>query len=88
VISGLSPSSYAASNNSQTMRVNGSNFQNGATLTFHDPQGNIFAGRGATFISGSQLSHPFKDNSDAGNWTVFVTNPDNQTSNTWSFTVQ
>lgn len=39
-------------------------------------------------VSSSQLSHWLNDASDAGTWTVFVSNPDNQTSNIWSFTVQ
>jgi hypothetical protein len=86
-ISGLSPSSYPASGSSQTMLINGSNFQSGATLTFHDPQGSPYAGRATTFISSSQLSNPFNNGNDAGTWTVFVTNPSGQTSNTWTFTV-
>ncbi len=68
------------------MLINGSNFQSGCTITFHDPQGNPYV-RTPTFNSSSQLSHPFNDNSDSGTWTVFVTNPDNQTSNTWNFQV-
>ena len=87
MISGLSPSSYPASGSSQTMLINGSNFQSGATLTFHDPQGNAYV-RTPTFVSSSQLSHSFNDGSDAGTWTVLVTNPNGQTSNTWSFTVK
>jgi RHS repeat-associated protein len=85
-ISGLSPSSYAASNSNQTMTINGSNFQSGATVTFHDPQGNSYV-RTPTFVSSSQLSHAFNNDSDVGTWTVFVTNPNAQTSNTLSFTV-
>jgi hypothetical protein len=86
-ISGLSPSSYPASNQSQLMTINGSNFQNRATLTFHDAQGNVFANRGTNFISSNQLTHPFNNGNDAGTWTVFVVNPDTQTSNVWIFTV-
>jgi serine/threonine protein kinase len=86
-ISGLSPSSYPASNTAQTMTINGSNFQSGATLTFHDPQNIVYAGRTTTFISSSQLQHSFNNGKDPGTWTVFVTNPDGQTSNIWSFSV-
>ncbi|MGO9228557.1 MAG: hypothetical protein ACLQKA_05005, partial [Bryobacteraceae bacterium] len=43
--------------------------------------------RTPTFVSSSQLSNQFNDNNDAGTWTVYVTNPSGQTSNTWSFTV-
>jgi len=41
-ISLLSPSSYPANNNNQSMQINGSNCQSGATVTFHDPQGNAY----------------------------------------------
>ena len=85
-ISNLSPSSYPASNSNQTLLINGSNFQSGATVTFHDPQGTPYA-RTPTSVSSSQLSNQFDDNSDVGTWTVFVTNPDTQTSNTCSFSV-
>ena len=68
------------------MLINGSNFQSGATVTFHDPQGNSYL-RTPTFVSSVQLSNQFDDNSDVGTWTVFVTNPNGQTSSTWSFAV-
>lgn len=57
-ISSLAPSSYPASNNPQMMTVNGSNFQNGAMLTFHDPQGNQYV-RSPSYVSSSQLTHQF-----------------------------
>ena len=69
-ISGLSPTSYASSNSNQTMLINGSNFQSGATVTFHDPQGNPYV-RTPTFVSANQLSHSFNDASDAGTWRFF-----------------
>ena len=87
VINGLSPASYPASGSGQTLTVNGSNFVSAATLTFHDPQGNPYPGRGTTFISSSQLTHPFNNGSDAGSWNVQVINPDGQASNIWTFTV-
>jgi len=85
-MSNLVPSSYPASNNPQLMTVNGSNFRNGATLTFHDPQGDQYV-RSATYVSGNQLTHQFNDASDVGTWNVFLTNPDGQTSNTVYFQV-
>jgi hypothetical protein len=54
-VSSLSPGSYAATGSNQTMLINGSNFQSGATVTFHDPQGNPYANKPTTFVSG-QLS--------------------------------
>jgi hypothetical protein len=83
----VSPSSYPANNNNQTMLINGSNFQSGATVTFHDPQGNSYPNKPASFVSSSQLSLTFNNGNDAGTWTVFVTNPDTQVSNTLTFTV-
>jgi hypothetical protein len=77
-LSGVSPSSYPANNNNQTMLVNGSNFQSGATLTFHDPQGTAYTNKPTTFLSSSQLSAQFNNGNDPGNWTVFVTNPDHR----------
>jgi hypothetical protein len=52
-----------------------------------DPQGNSYPNKPDSFVSSSQLSLTFNNGNDAGTWTVFVTNPDSQTSNTWSFTV-
>src|SRR5437868_5477593 len=69
------------------MLINGSNFQSNATITIHDPQNNPYV-RTPTFVSSGQLSHQFNDGSDPGTWTVFVTNPDGQVSNTWSFSVR
>ena len=86
-ISGLTPPSYPANYNNQTMLVNGSNFQNGATVTFHDPNGVPYQNKPATFVSSSQLSLPFNNGNTAGNWTLFVTNQDTQTSNTVTFAV-
>ncbi len=86
-ITGLSPASYASSNSNQLMTIDGTNFQSGATLTFYDPQDNQYV-RSASFVSSTQLTHEFNDASDPGTWTVFVTNPDGQTSNAVSFSVQ
>jgi len=89
-ISNVSPSTYPASGSNQTMTINGSNFQSGATLTFRDPQSNSIASTASklTFISSSQISYQFNNGSDRGTWTVKVNNPDGQSSNTVSFTVQ
>src|SRR5205814_353219 len=86
-ISGLSPASYPASGNPQTMLINGSNFQNGATLTFHDPQGNTYAAPGASSHSLRDALPMFNNGNAAGTWNVTVVNPDGQSSNTVNFTV-
>jgi hypothetical protein len=56
-------------------------------LTFQDPQGDVYSGRATSFVSSSQLSATFNNGNDPEAWTVFVTNPDTQTSNTVTFTV-
>ncbi|MEK6790447.1 MAG: hypothetical protein AABY45_01965, partial [Deltaproteobacteria bacterium] len=71
------------------MTINGNYFQSGATLTFKDPIGVAYPSTATklTFVSSSQLNYQINNNSAAGTWTVTVTNPDSQTSNTVSFTV-
>ncbi|HUB29460.1 MAG TPA: hypothetical protein VL967_07175 [Terracidiphilus sp.] len=87
-ISGVSPSSPTAENNPQTLTINGSNFQTGATATYKDPSGNAYTGHATTFVSASQLiDYGFDDFNTAGTWTVTVTNPGSVNSNTFSFTV-
>jgi len=88
-ISGVSPTSYLASNSDQPMLINGSNFESGCTLTFVDPEGTPIGGNSAklTFISDGQLSYLFNDAGDVGLWTVSAANPTGQTSGAFSFMV-
>ena len=88
-ISSVSPGSYPPSNSNQTMTINGSNFLNGATLTFDPPTGSNINSTASklTFVSSSQISYQFNNASDVGTWTVRVNNPNGQSSNTVSFTV-
>src|SRR5206468_3866961 len=81
LISSLDPPSYAALCLHDALPIYGSNFVNGCTLTFHDPQNNPFTST-ATFVSSSQLTHSFNNSNDAGTWTLYVTNPDGHQSNT------
>src|SRR5215210_5840598 len=88
-ISSVSPSSYPASSSNQTMTIYGSNFQNGASLTFDPPTGSNIGSTASklTFVSSSQLVYQFNNGNDAGTWTVRVNNPDGQSSGTYGFTV-
>jgi hypothetical protein len=87
-VSSVSPNPVPGSNSAQTLTINGSNFLSGATLTYHDPQGNSYPGHSANFISSTQLVDPaFNDANDAGTWTVIVVNPGGQSSSAFSFTV-
>ena len=53
-----------------------SNFVSGATVTYHDPQGNSYPGHATTFVSSAQLTDAaFNNANDGGSWTVTVVNP-------------
>ena len=79
-ISGVLPGSYPGSGVNQPMTITGSNFQNGATLTFDPPTGSNINSTASklTFVSSSQLTYLFTPANDAGTWTVRVNNPDGQ----------
>jgi hypothetical protein len=88
-VSSVLPNPVPGSSSAQTLQIYGSNFQSGATLTYHDPQGNAYTGRSATFVSSGQLTDPaFNNANDGGSWTVMVVNPGGQSSNAFSFTVE
>ncbi|HEX4284564.1 MAG TPA: hypothetical protein VHZ28_05695 [Terracidiphilus sp.] len=87
-ITGVSPSPVTASAGAQTLTINGSNFQSGATVTYQDSLGNVSAGHTATFVNTSQIvDNAFNTNNTSGNWTVTVVDPNNISSNAFSFTV-
>ena len=87
-ITSVTPNPVPGSNSAQQITINGSNFQSGATLTYHDPQGNSYPGHSSTFVNSGQLLDPaFNDASDAGTWTVTVVNPGGQSSTAFNFTV-
>jgi uncharacterized protein YxjI len=88
VVTGVSPSPVPGLSGTQTLSINGSNFVSGATLTYHDPQGNSYPGHATTFVSSSQLIDPaFNNTNDGGTWTVTVVNPGSSSSTAFSFTV-
>jgi hypothetical protein len=72
------------------MTINGSNFQNGATLTFRDPAGNLITSTASklSFISSSRIDYQFNNAGAVGNWQVRVNNPDGQSSGYFTFTVK
>src|ERR1019366_7989854 len=56
----------------RTMDLFGSNFVSGDTVTFVDPQGDVFAGKATAYDSASELEAPFNAGNDPGNWKVEV----------------
>jgi uncharacterized protein YxjI len=78
VLSSAGPTFYVADNNDHTMALTGTNFVNGDTLTFKDPQGNFHTSTASklTFVSSSEMEYQFNDGNDPGQWTVFVNSPD------------
>ena len=88
LVTGVSPSPVPALNGLQTLTINGNTFQNGATLTYHDPQGNSYPGHTTAFVNSTQIvDNAFNNANDSGNWTVTVVNPGGISSNTFTFTV-
>ena len=69
------------STSAQRLTINGTSFVSGATVTYHDPQGNSYPGHTTTFNSSSQLvDTAFDDANDGGTWTVTVVNPSGSSS--------
>jgi hypothetical protein len=85
-LSSVSPTSYTANNTNQTMEVLGSNFVSGDTLTYVDPQGQVYANETAAYVSSTELESSFNNGDDPGTWTVKV-NSASSSSSTVSFTV-
>ncbi len=87
VLSSVSPSSYPDDNSNHAMRLFGSNFASGDTLTFLDPSDTpYFNPAELTYVSSSEIDYQSNDGSDPGTWTVQVDSPSGN-SNTLSFTV-
>jgi YD repeat-containing protein len=82
-ISGLSPSGGAAGGGAFTITVNGSNFVNGATVTFNANA------RATAFVSAAQLTAQIEaaDIATAGTYPVTVVNPSGAASQPADFTV-
>jgi hypothetical protein len=87
-ISSVSPTSMPSSSADQSFIVYGNNFLSTSTLTFVDPQGDVYNSVAAklTFVSSGQLDYQFNNGSDPGTWTVKVNNG-GSSSGTASFTV-
>ena len=55
-VTSVSPNPVPGSNSAQKITINGSNFVSGATLTYHDPQGNSYPGHSSTFVNSGSSS--------------------------------
>ena len=88
-ISSVSPNPVTGSNSRQTITINGTGFVNQPTVTLTwtgQPNYTVPAAQ-VTFVSSTQLQMAITTTTAADNWTVKVTNPDGQSSNTVGFTV-
>jgi hypothetical protein len=84
----VSPNPVPGSTTAQTLTISGANFVRGATVTYHDPQGNAYTGHATTFVSAAQLTDAaFNNANDGGSWTVTVVNPGGASSTAFTFTV-
>src|SRR5205823_18073 len=77
-LSSVSPTSYPADNINHTMRLFGSNFVSGDTLTFTPAHGSNINSTAAklTFVNSGEIDYQFNDGSDSGNWSVEVNSAD------------
>ncbi len=88
-ITGFSPNPVPGSNNQQTMTISGTGFQSGASVTlFTKGQTFPIPSNRTTFINANQIQILASVSTQAANWTAQVTNPDGQSSNTWTFQVR
>src|SRR3984957_18496404 len=71
-LSSVSPTSYTANNSGQTMELFGSNFVSGDTLTFVDPQNDVYPNEVTTYVSSGELEATFNNGDDPGTWKVEV----------------
>jgi hypothetical protein len=88
VVTGVLPNPVSGSASSQTITINGTNFINKPWITVTWSSGaKVLASSEVTFLSSTQLQMTIITSSAADNWTVKVTNPNGNGSNTWPFTV-
>jgi hypothetical protein len=87
-ISSVSPNPVTGSTSAQTVTINGTNFVNKPTVfvTWSGGSSTLSSGQ-VTFLSSTQLQMSINVQNDPDTWTVRVTNPNGQASNTFGFTV-
>ena len=87
-ISSVSPNPVTGSTSAQTVTINGANFVNKPTVfvTWTGGSSTLSSGQ-VTFVSSTQLRMSINVQNDPDTWTVRVTNPNGQASNTFGFTV-
>lgn len=88
-VSSIDPNPVPTSASQQIVTINGSNFVNKptVTLTWTGQPGYTVPSAQVTYLSASQLQMAITVGTVADNWTVKVTNPDGQVSNTVGFQV-
>lgn len=87
-VSGVSPNPVTGSASQQTITINGTNFANKPTVAVTwTGGGSTLSATQVTYVNSTQLQMAIMTSITADSWTVRVTNPDGQSSNTASFTV-
>ena len=79
VISSFAPISFPADSINHTLKIFGSGFVTGDSLTFLPPEGGMINSNSAKvhFISSSEIDYDFNDGNDPGQWSVRINNVDN-----------
>ena len=91
IVSAVNPASPIATNAPQAFTIVGTNFVSGANVTLRDLTTNeVFPNRAIGSLTSTQIviNPNFGTATTAHNWTVQVTNTDNQSSPQFAFTVQ
>ena len=87
-IASLAPNPMTRMNATQTLTINGSGFQMGASVTLTSgSSAMMLVPSQVTVVSGSKLTVPVNLGTTARTWTVLVENPDGQFSNPATLTV-
>ena len=89
-LSSITPALVPASTSNQTITLTGLYLRPQATLTFYPPTGSPIQSTVSklTYVSETQIDYALNNGGDVGSWSVTVTNPDGQTSNSVSFAVR
>src|SRR5204862_367457 len=87
-INNVSPNPVTGSSSVQTIAINGTGFANPPTVfvTWTGGSKTLTAGE-VNFVNSGQVQMTINTSTTADNWTVKVTNPDNQASNVFGFSV-
>jgi len=87
-IENIKPETLLATAVAQTITLNGSNFQEGASVTLSDGEGRVYANRPLLSLTAEQIVLKLNLGKKAGNWLIEVMNTDGTSSGKYEFSVK